>query len=639
MIPRPSSPEIRVTHDEPTYSLNEAEEDSRVDVENRVPIDSIMADPLETSFIHPVPHFAARYTPPFVPRPAFETRLDSPVLPVPDIPPLVPAVWPAQGFPWRNYTPPPPGPMVVPNMLSSETTPPFEPVPVPMMEEPTMRDESVHEESRVSVTPPLEYMSPLNPPVVSLPPAAPSSQLSPISVAPALATPEARLIDVDEHEAAPSRSSEAVGSSLDGMTTPSEVTETKAASVSSVPRLPLVGGNEWGDLWPELKNAFKHLLQPPSPPPMINHGMAMPGFIWTEEPQQALPEPRVEEVMTPSGDTFTTADDRMPRSESPVAPMLPPPPPPPPVHTEETFNPMTFVGSEPAVTIGVAPCGLRTQPLPSLQSPLPESPLGGEALLSRPEGAPAVSEQHRELHDVLSATLPPSPAAPLQASHVMDINIPDGQIFPPGAEFVKSWKMRNDGRGSWPESTELVFVAGDRLGPYDAVTKVKVGSVPAGEEVEIFGGEMKAPDIPGKYASYWRLHDGKETYFGHSLWVDILVVEMNDSNSDNSAESLASSVVIMPQPLDRNLTTVGSGEQSAPTSGPALSFTIPSGPPSEDGSFASSASLINVPSSPEDEEDDAAFEDSRSHIIESPLEHPRDLEYVVLYDTSSSESG
>jgi hypothetical protein len=109
--------------------------------------------------------------------------------------------------------------------------------------------------------------------------------------------------------------------------------------------------------------------------------------------------------------------------------------------------------------------------------------------------------------------------APLRASFVADNNISDGQIFPPGAEFVKSWRMRNDGPGPWPADTELVFVAGDRL-MTDTSEQFKVGAVPPGEEVDVWTGEMKAPDVPGKYSSYWRLCDGKGRRFGHRIWIE-----------------------------------------------------------------------------------------------------------------------
>jgi hypothetical protein len=174
--------------------------------------------------------------------------------------------------------------------------------------------------------------------------------------------------------------------------------------------------------------------------------------------------------------------------------------------------------------------------LASTQVDEAETPLSLVALLSKPEKTPrpgaldGVSPGR-----LLSQLLDSSPDAslsspfdknskadedvPLRASFVADNNIPDGQIFPPGAEFVKSWRMRNDGPGSWPGDTELVFVAGDKL-MIDKSERFKIGSVPPGEEVDLWTGEMKAPDVPGKYISYWRLCDDKGRRFGHSIWIE-----------------------------------------------------------------------------------------------------------------------
>jgi len=105
---------------------------------------------------------------------------------------------------------------------------------------------------------------------------------------------------------------------------------------------------------------------------------------------------------------------------------------------------------------------------------------------------------------------------------IPDNNIPDEQIFSPGAEFVKSWRMRNDGPAPWPADTELVFVAGDRL-MIDMSERFKVGAVPPGEEVDVWTVEMKAPDVPGKYISYWRLCDSKGRRFGHSIWIELVL--------------------------------------------------------------------------------------------------------------------
>jgi hypothetical protein len=84
----------------------------------------------------------------------------------------------------------------------------------------------------------------------------------------------------------------------------------------------------------------------------------------------------------------------------------------------------------------------------------------------------------------------PVPEPPLRGTFISDNNISDGHLLPPGAEFVKSWKMLNDGVRDWPESTQLVFVAGDKL-VSDENTVVKVGKVAAGEEIDIWTGDMK----------------------------------------------------------------------------------------------------------------------------------------------------
>ncbi|KAG8219591.1 hypothetical protein J3R82DRAFT_544 [Butyriboletus roseoflavus] len=41
----------------------------------------------------------------------------------------------------------------------------------------------------------------------------------------------------------------------------------------------------------------------------------------------------------------------------------------------------------------------------------------------------------------------------LDSALVGDTNVPDGQVFPPGAEFVKGWHMTNNGGLPWPTTT------------------------------------------------------------------------------------------------------------------------------------------------------------------------------------------
>ena len=78
----------------------------------------------------------------------------------------------------------------------------------------------------------------------------------------------------------------------------------------------------------------------------------------------------------------------------------------------------------------------------------------------------------------------------LSAKFIEDLTVPDGQVFPPGAEFVKCWRMGNDCGHEWPETTDLVYVAGEMLG-MQRDGAVHVGAVKHGMEVEIWTGELK----------------------------------------------------------------------------------------------------------------------------------------------------
>lgn len=80
----------------------------------------------------------------------------------------------------------------------------------------------------------------------------------------------------------------------------------------------------------------------------------------------------------------------------------------------------------------------------------------------------------------------------LHALFISDNYVQDGQVFPAGAEFIKSWRMQNDGDIAWPETTTVAFVAGDRLPAYvGAPTSYPVGRVEPGQVVTIYAHDMK----------------------------------------------------------------------------------------------------------------------------------------------------
>jgi len=147
------------------------------------------------------------------------------------------------------------------------------------------------------------------------------------------------------------------------------------------------------------------------------------------------------------------------------------------------------------------------------------------------------------------------------AAFITDNSIVDGHVFPSGAEFVKSWRLKNDGNVAWPSSTVLAFIGGDRFAdsPTSPMT-YPVGAVAAGAHVDVHA-DMKAPGV-GRHVSYWRLRDDKSgKTFGDQFWCDISVED------DISNSSMSSSIVMMPAAAPTaQEEEVDDGVQVSPTS-------------------------------------------------------------------------
>jgi next-to-BRCA1 protein 1 len=212
------------------------------------------------------------------------------------------------------------------------------------------------------------------------------------------------------------------------------------------------------------------------------------------------------------------------------------------------------------------------------------------------------------------------------ATFVEDNNIPDGHIFPPGAEFIKSWKMKNDGAKDWPSRTQLAFVGGNRLAAFkDAPSIYEVGKVGPGETVDVWAGDLKAPEEPGTYNSFWRLLDnGTGHFFGHRLWVTIEVVQPNVLSSSGLSEgsgeiysnpSLSSSALAMPgafftreqqeqqvQQVDVAPAEVQTHETGTTATAPSVSISVSI----TGSSIGDDVSLLNADSEDGDNEDDGS---------------------------------
>jgi hypothetical protein len=85
--------------------------------------------------------------------------------------------------------------------------------------------------------------------------------------------------------------------------------------------------------------------------------------------------------------------------------------------------------------------------------------------------------------------------------------------FPPGAEFVKSWLMANDGDTPWPSDTKLALVSCEGA-EIIRLTETHIGSLAPGGLTEVTTGELKAPELPGLVKMNWQLRDGEHEFFG-----------------------------------------------------------------------------------------------------------------------------
>ncbi|RXW18003.1 hypothetical protein EST38_g7864 [Candolleomyces aberdarensis] len=107
----------------------------------------------------------------------------------------------------------------------------------------------------------------------------------------------------------------------------------------------------------------------------------------------------------------------------------------------------------------------------------------------------------------------PFTAPVLSAGFISEVTVPDGDVFQPGVEFMKCWRMA----GLVAEGNEAV----------------KIGSAKPGQVVDVWTGELKAPEVAGRYVGYWRLRHGEtKEVFGNSIWVEIQVVEAELHSSD-----------------------------------------------------------------------------------------------------------
>jgi hypothetical protein len=146
---------------------------------------------------------------------------------------------------------------------------------------------------------------------------------------------------------------------------------------------------------------------------------------------------------------------------------------------------------------------------------------------------------------------------------VKDITIPDGTTFTPGAQFTKTWRLKNIGSCTWTSNYALVFSNGNQMGGPIAVSLA--GVVQPGDVVDL-SVNLVAPTQAGDYQGFWKLRDAAGVHFGvgpnsaDPFWVKIKVVAGNtviyDLTKNYCNATWQNSVTSLPCPsprLDENI--------------------------------------------------------------------------------------
>lgn len=132
---------------------------------------------------------------------------------------------------------------------------------------------------------------------------------------------------------------------------------------------------------------------------------------------------------------------------------------------------------------------------------------------------------------VVQTVTPETTAAPSDCDKAspgvpIDVTIPDDTILRPDEAFIKTWRLQNIGTCTWNNDYALVWFSGEQLGANPVVPLS--GTTAPGQQVDLTV-EMRAPDTPGTYQSWWRLRNPSGSFFGigpnsdSGFWVRIIV--------------------------------------------------------------------------------------------------------------------
>lgn len=143
------------------------------------------------------------------------------------------------------------------------------------------------------------------------------------------------------------------------------------------------------------------------------------------------------------------------------------------------------------------------------------------------EESPAVDNTSSEPPAVVTPAPCVTSMAFIEDLNYDDQNMTAPPIVAPGQDFVKGWRVLNNGACDWALDYALVYVRGNRIEASMNGSSVPVGrTVRPGETVDL-SAALRAPQVPGVFQGFWQMRDNLGQYFGEVVWVGIQVPDPN----------------------------------------------------------------------------------------------------------------
>lgn len=124
------------------------------------------------------------------------------------------------------------------------------------------------------------------------------------------------------------------------------------------------------------------------------------------------------------------------------------------------------------------------------------------------------------------------------ALFVADVTFPDGSVVKPGEQFVKTWRLQNNGKTTWTKDYAVLYLEGVLYGKDNQLMFKLPAEVKPGEFADI-SVPFTAPSAPGNYSSYWKLYNSSGFVFGDAFSVNISVGEPAATSQPPTATTTA----------------------------------------------------------------------------------------------------